>query len=161
MPEEANTILANGMAKGSSFVQVILAGVGGGTRPNAAGQKPWIDDPLRPNEAYFKNVDVVLANARAHNVNISLTLHHQRWRKLITEDTGRNAFNATDAQQRLANGPCLPGRLGPVSLVCAEPGRRGPQHPTILKRPPVVQPCKALLGQGGGLAPFRIDDGIA
>ncbi|MGB2820930.1 MAG: glycoside hydrolase family 140 protein [Phycisphaerae bacterium] len=89
-PEEADVILANVKDKGFSFVQVMLAGVGDGTRPNAGGQKPWInDDPLRPNEAYFRNVDAALASARKNNVNISLTLYHQRWRKLITESNAR------------------------------------------------------------------------
>ena len=89
-PEEARTILANVKGKGFAFVQVMLAGVGDGTRPNAAGQKPWLnDDPLAPNEAYFKTVDAAVAAARENNVVISMTLYHQRWRKLITEKNGR------------------------------------------------------------------------
>ena len=68
----------------------MLAGVGDGTKANFAGDKPWIgDDPSRPNEAYFKNVDAALASARKHNVNISMTLYHQRWRKIITEANAR------------------------------------------------------------------------
>jgi hypothetical protein len=89
-PEEARTILANVKGKGFAFVQVMLAGVGDGTRPNAAGQKPWLnDDPLAPNEAYFKTVDAAVAAARENNVVISMTLYHQRWRKLITEKNAR------------------------------------------------------------------------
>jgi hypothetical protein len=89
-PEDADAILANVKDKGFCFVQVMLAGVGDGTKPNFAGQKPWIgDDASRPNEEYFKNVDAVLACARKHNVNISLTLYHQRWRKIITEANAR------------------------------------------------------------------------
>jgi hypothetical protein len=54
------------------------------------GEKPWINDnPLTPNEAYFKNVDAVLQIARESNVNISMTLYHQRWRKIITAENGR------------------------------------------------------------------------
>jgi hypothetical protein len=89
-PEEARTILANVKGKGFAFVQVMLAGVGDGTRPSAAGQKPWVnDDPLAPNEAYFKTVDAAVASARENNVVISMTLYHQRWRKLITEKNAR------------------------------------------------------------------------
>ena len=89
-PEEARTILANVKGKGFAFVQVMLAGVGDGTRPSAAGQKPWVnDDPLAPNEAYFKTVDAAVASARENNVVISMTIYHQRWRKLITEKNGR------------------------------------------------------------------------
>jgi hypothetical protein len=89
-PEEAATILANVKAKGFSFVQVMLLGVGDGTQPNAKGDKPWTSsDPLTPNEAYFRGVDAVIESARLNSVNISLTLYHQRWRNLITAKNGR------------------------------------------------------------------------
>lgn len=88
--EDARTILEKTADKGFVFAQVMLAGVGDGTKPNVYGQKPWIDDnPLTPNEAYFKNVDAVLKIAGENNVAISMTLFHQRWRKLITADNGR------------------------------------------------------------------------
>ena len=59
--EDARTILEKTADKGFVFAQVMLMGVGDGTKPNVYGQKPWIDDnPLTPNEAYFKNVDAVL-----------------------------------------------------------------------------------------------------
>jgi len=89
-PEEARTILQNVKSKGFTFVQAMLLGVGDGTRPNVDGQKPWASvDPLTPNEAYFKNVDSVVQSARENNVVISLTLYHQRWRKLITAKNAR------------------------------------------------------------------------
>jgi hypothetical protein len=85
--DDARTIIANVKGKGFAFIQAMLAGVGDGTRPNVSGQKPWVnDDPLAPNEAYFKNVDAVIACARENNVVISLTLYHQRWRSLITQE---------------------------------------------------------------------------
>ena len=88
--EDARTILEKTADKGFVFAQVMLAGVGDGTKANVYGQKPWIDNnPLTPNEAYFKNVDAVLQIARENNVNISMTLFHQRWRKLITVENGR------------------------------------------------------------------------
>ena len=89
-PEEARTVIARSKAHGFAFIQVMLAGVGDGTAPNAAGDKPWVnDDPLTPNEAYFKNVDAVLAAAREANVVLSLTLYHQRWRQRITQAKAR------------------------------------------------------------------------
>ena len=89
-PQEAEAIIANAKSKGFAFIQVMLAGVGDGTQPNVDGEKPWLnDDPRTPNEAYFKNVDAVLQSARTHNVVISLTLYHQRWRSRITEANGR------------------------------------------------------------------------
>ena len=72
----------------------MLMGVGDGTMPNVHGQKPWIDDnPLTPNEAYFKNVDAVLRMARENNLVISMTLYHQRYRKFITAKNARAGRN--------------------------------------------------------------------
>jgi hypothetical protein len=89
-PEDAKTIMANVKGKGFAFIQAMLVGVGDGTRPNVNGAKPWVnDDPLAPNEAYFKNVDSVIEAARENNVIISLTLYHQRWRRRITVKNAR------------------------------------------------------------------------
>ena len=83
--EDARTILEKTKDKGFVFAQVMLMGVGDGTKPNVYGEKPWMNDnPLTPNEAYFKNVDAVVQIARENNVNISMTLYHQRYRKYIT-----------------------------------------------------------------------------
>jgi len=88
--EYARTILENAKDKGFAFVQAMLMGVGDGTKPNVYGEKPWINnDPLTPNEAYFKNVDAVIQIARDNNVVFSVTLYHQRYRKYITVDNAR------------------------------------------------------------------------
>jgi hypothetical protein len=88
--EDARTILENAKSKGFAFVQAMLMGVGDGTKPNVYGEKPWINnDPLTPNEAYFKNVDSVIQIARDNNVVLSVTLYHQRYRKYITVDNAR------------------------------------------------------------------------
>ncbi len=88
--EEARTILSRSRDKGFVFVQVMLAGVGDGTKPDKAGEKPWTgDDPLTPNEAYFRHVDAVIRSAAEERLAISLTLYHQRWRNLITLDKAR------------------------------------------------------------------------
>jgi hypothetical protein len=88
--EEARTILAGTKQCGFVFVQAMLAGVGDGTRPNVHGEKPWRDDdPLTPNPAYFENMDAVIESARELNLILSLTLYHQRWRKLITAENAR------------------------------------------------------------------------
>ena len=88
--EDARTILEKTKAKGFAFAQVMLMGVGDGTKPNVYGEKPWIDNnPLAPNEAYFKNVDAVVRIARENNVVISMTLYHQRYRKHITVENAR------------------------------------------------------------------------
>jgi hypothetical protein len=88
--EDARTILQKTKEKGLAFAQVMLLGVGDGTKPNVYGEKPWLDNnPLTPNEAYFKNVDAVVRIARENNVVISMTLYHQRYRKYITVDNAR------------------------------------------------------------------------
>jgi len=88
--EDAKTIIEKTKEKGFVFAQVMLMGVGDGTKPNVYGEKPWIaDNPLTPNEAYFKNVDAVVQIARENNVNLSMTLYHQRYRKYITVENGR------------------------------------------------------------------------
>jgi hypothetical protein len=88
--EDAKLILEKSKEHGFAFVQVMLMGVGDGTKPNIHGEKPWIDNnPLTPNEAYFKNVDAVVQIAREQNVVISMTMFHQRYRKYIALSNAR------------------------------------------------------------------------
>jgi hypothetical protein len=88
--EEARTILEKTSSHGFVFAQVMLMGVGDGTLANVYGQKPWInDDPLTPNEGYFKNVDAVVRIAGDNNLAISMTLYHQRYRQHITVQNAR------------------------------------------------------------------------
>jgi len=88
--DEARTILEKTKSNGFVFVQAMLMGVGDGTQPNVHGQKPWINNnPLTPNEAYFRNVDSVIRIARENNLILSVTLYHQRYRKYITIKNAR------------------------------------------------------------------------
>jgi hypothetical protein len=88
--EETRTILESCRARGFVFVQVMLMGVGDGAKPNIHGARPWIDDnPLTPNEEYFRNVDAVLQIAGENGVAISMTLYHQRYRDHITLENAR------------------------------------------------------------------------
>lgn len=58
--EDAKLIIQNSKAHGFTFMQVMLVGVGDGTKTNFYGEKPWLNDnPLTPNEHYFTNVDAV------------------------------------------------------------------------------------------------------
>ena len=69
--EDARTIIERTRANGMVFAQVMLMGVGDGTQPNVHGAKPWIDDnPLTPNEDYFRNVDAVVQIARENDLII-------------------------------------------------------------------------------------------
>jgi hypothetical protein len=88
--EDAKTILERSKAHGFAFAQVMLLGVGDGTKANKQGEKPTIDnDASKPNEAYFKHVDAVVQAARERNINISMTIFHQRYRNLITREKAR------------------------------------------------------------------------
>ena len=88
--DEVRTTLERIKGNGFVFVQAMLMGVGDGTKPNVYGEKPWINnDPLTPNEAYFKNVDSVIRIARENNLVFSVTLYHQRYRNYITLKNAR------------------------------------------------------------------------
>ena len=88
--EDAQLILDKSRDKGFVFVQTMLMGVGDGTRPNVYGQKPWLNDnPLTPNEAYFRNVDAVIQAARERDMILYVMLYHQTCRKRITVDNAR------------------------------------------------------------------------
>jgi hypothetical protein len=79
-PEEANTYLAARAKMGFTLVQMVAAWDGGtksesGLKPNAntAGVQPWRNhDPLQPNEAYWKNVDAVVAMAAKDHIYVGL-----------------------------------------------------------------------------------------
>ncbi|MGA2656463.1 MAG: DUF4038 domain-containing protein [Verrucomicrobiota bacterium] len=87
---EARAILERTRENGFAFAQVMLLGVGDGTKTNVHGEKPWTDNnPLTPNEAYFKNVDAVLSIAGQNGVVISMTIYHQTNRKYLTADNAR------------------------------------------------------------------------
>ncbi len=88
--DDAKLILKESEKNGFTVLQVMLMGVGDGTAPNVAGQKPWTnDDPLTPNEAYFQNVDRVVQAAQDNGLLISMTVYHQRYRNSITVEKAR------------------------------------------------------------------------
>jgi len=62
---DATHYLTNQAAKGFTVIQAVaLAELGGLDVPNANGDLPLLDrDPTRPNEAYFRHVDAVVAEA--------------------------------------------------------------------------------------------------
>ncbi len=79
-PEEAKTYLDARAKMGFTLVQMVAAWDGGtgtehGLKPNAntAGVQPWRNqDPLQPNEAYWKNVDAVVADAAKDGLYVGL-----------------------------------------------------------------------------------------
>jgi hypothetical protein len=110
--EDVRTTIQKTKDNGFAFAQVMLFGVGDGTKANVLGDAPWVSvDPLTPNEAYFRNVDAVLRIARERNLVISLTVFHQRWRSLITEKNARNF--ARWIAQRYASVPTIVWSMTP------------------------------------------------
>ncbi len=79
-PEEAGTYLAARAKMGFTLIQMAAVWDGGtgtenGLQPNAntAGVQPWRNhDPLQPNEAYWKNVDAVIAMAAKDGIYVGL-----------------------------------------------------------------------------------------
>jgi hypothetical protein len=83
--DDAKLILENRKAKGFTVVMVMLTGVGAGTEPNLAGERPWINnDPTSPNPAYFEQVDAVLKLARENNLQLLIGIYHQTYGTRMT-----------------------------------------------------------------------------
>lgn len=88
--EDAKLILENRKAKGFTVVMVMLTGVGPGTEPNLAGERPWINnDPTAPNPAYFEQVDAVLKLARENNLQLLIGIYHQTYGTRMTLNNAR------------------------------------------------------------------------
>lgn len=76
--DDVKTILEKTKDHGFTAVNVRLLGVCNGEKPDVYGRKPFVDnDPLKPNEAYFKNADTVLQMACDKNLIVALTVYQQ------------------------------------------------------------------------------------
>jgi hypothetical protein len=81
---EAREIIEGSSNAGFTFIQTKLLGGGDGTRPNTEGEKPFLnDDPLTPNEAYFRNVDALVKAAAGQSMIISFSIFHQSYKALF------------------------------------------------------------------------------
>src|SRR6185503_3202037 len=88
--EDAKLILENRKAKGFTVVMVMLTGVGPGTEPNLAGQRPWLNqDPASPNPAYFDHVDAVVKLARENDLQLLIGIYHQTYGARMTVTNAR------------------------------------------------------------------------
>jgi len=72
--EDAVQYLQHRAEQGFTVIQaVVLAELDGLHTPNAYGDTPLInDDPAKPNEAYFKQVDYIIDKADSFHLNIAL-----------------------------------------------------------------------------------------
>lgn len=98
--EEISRYLENRRAKGFNVIQaVVLAEIDGLRVPNRYGDVPLNElDPKQPNEAYFKLVDWVVAEAQQKNLYIGLL---PTWGDKITQLWGQGPviFNEENAYQ--------------------------------------------------------------
>ncbi len=82
---DARTVLERRKSQGFTVIQVMITGVGDGSKPNVAGETPWVgDDPSSPNEAYFRNVDRVVEVASECGRIVVMGVFHQLQRDRIT-----------------------------------------------------------------------------
>lgn len=87
---EAEEILAIRKRQGFTVAQVMITGVGDGTKPSLAGETPWTNnDPATPNEAYFRNMDAVVEAAERQGIVLVLGVFHQLQVEIITTENAR------------------------------------------------------------------------
>lgn len=82
--EDAERYLSDRAKKGFTVIQaVVLAELDGLNIPNVNGHRPLIDnDPMRPNEEYFEDVDWIVARANALGLYIGmLPTWGDKWNK--------------------------------------------------------------------------------
>src|SRR6185437_1850460 len=97
--EDAVQYLQHRAEQGFTVIQaVVLAELDGLHTPNAYGDTPLInDDPAKPNEAYFRQVDYIIDKADSFHLNIALL---PTWGDKIFKDkwgAGPEIFNARNA----------------------------------------------------------------
>jgi hypothetical protein len=105
-PSEVDTYLDARAKSGFTLIQMSAIWDGGtGTEsgpkpnPNFAGEAPWRNhDPLQPNEAYWRNIDSIVAKAAKHGIYIGLL---PTWGSFVVELKTINAGNAEQYGQWL------------------------------------------------------------
>ncbi|MBC7848435.1 MAG: glycoside hydrolase family 140 protein [Chitinophagaceae bacterium] len=125
--EEADVYLADRARKGFTVIQaVVLAELDGLNTGNAYGDKPLIDnDPLKPNEAYFKHVDYIVDKAQQLGLIIAmLPSWGDKWNRI--SGSGPEIFTEANASWF---GEFLGKRYRNKSLVWVMGGDRDLQKP--------------------------------
>ncbi|MCL5997343.1 MAG: glycoside hydrolase family 140 protein [Chloroflexi bacterium] len=88
---DVEAILSDRARKGFTVLQVMLTGIGDGTKPNLYGHTPWLNhNPATPNKAYFEHVDAVVASAARHGLVLVLYVCHGLQRNIVTPDNARH-----------------------------------------------------------------------
>lgn len=98
---EALRILTDRQAKGINVILVMLLGIDAAQFPdekriagpsyvNVDGEMPWIEnDPLRPNEKYFRHIDALIGLGERTDQTFVVGVYHQWQRDVITLDKAR------------------------------------------------------------------------
>jgi len=82
---DAEAILKDRGRKGFTVIQVMLTGVGDGTRANVNGHTPWVDhEPATPADRYFAHVDSVMQLSRESGLVLVVGVFHQLQASHIT-----------------------------------------------------------------------------
>jgi hypothetical protein len=94
--EEATEYLTNRAHKGFTVIQTVaIAPADGLTSANANGDLPFVDrDPTKPNEAYFRHVDLIVNKAQELGMFVGLL---PTWGSYWASD--KAIFNASTARQ--------------------------------------------------------------
>lgn len=88
--EDAAEVLRRRKAQEFSAIQIMITGEGDGTKPNLAGETPWLgNDPAAPNEAFFRNADAVVEAALATDQVLVLGVYHKTQRETIPLEKAR------------------------------------------------------------------------
>ncbi len=125
--EESVAYLQNRAAKGFTVIQaVVLAELDGLNTPNVYGYKPLINnDPAKPNEAYFKQVDFVVDQAEKLGLIIAmLPSWGDKWNKKW--GIGPEIFTPANAA---VYGEWLGRRYKNKPLIWVMGGDRDPEEP--------------------------------
>ncbi len=104
-PEDAEVYLARRAQQGFNVIQVHP----GYREADYAGNRPFLeDDPARPNEAFWHNVDALVASARDHGLYVALV-------PMWGDEYGK-AFG-TDAARARRFGEWIAGRYAGLSHI--------------------------------------------
>jgi hypothetical protein len=128
--DEAEAYLEDRRAKGFTVIQaVVLAELGGLRVPNANGDLPLIgNDPLQPNEAYFRHVDAIVAAAERKGLVMALL---PTWGDKFNKKWGEGPEIFTPENAR-GYGAWLGNRYKDRRVVWMLGGDRNPEEPKHL-----------------------------
>lgn len=150
--EEAEEYLENRRAKGFTVIQAVaLAELDGVRSGNAYGDRPLHDnDPTRPNEAYFRYVDVVIRSAAARGLYVALL---PTWADKVTRQWGEGPV-IFDPANASAYGRWLGARYSSDTNVLWVLGGDRPAITDEADYRPIWRAMHAGIAEGLGRRPF-------